>query len=173
MADIASMMRDEVVLPLRIEIGRMKLAARRPAPSNMSDTNFEDTDVVPDVSMYPLPELAQDDAQGHAMVARIKEELIAARAMGSQGNEQLDRIRVIDPFFVSVAGMFNLDCWNIDSEENKLVVHDLSVDEPKRTTGFIDKNVTMRGTTRPRLLGWEIKTISSVCFLGLQSCLHL
>jgi hypothetical protein len=158
-ANVTSIIRQYFVEPLLLELSRLRIAFRRAAPSHMSDALFENCDVVADVNTpYPVPVLA-DGAQGRLCVQRIEELLVAARARGSQGDEQNDRLSVIDPFLESVAALFGLGCWNADSDENLLVVHDLTVDEPKRTTGYIDKNVTMSGTTRPRLLGWQIKKI--------------
>ena len=157
---MTSIIRQDLVEPLLLELSRLRIASRRAAPSHMSDALFENCDVVADVNTpYPVPVLADDDAEGRSFVERIEGLLVAARGQGSQGDEQNDRFSVIDPFLKSVAALFGQDCWNTDSDENLLVVHDLTVDEPKRTTGYIDKNVTMSGTTRPRLLGWEIKKI--------------
>lgn len=156
------MLKDELVVPLVTEISRLRMQARNATPSNMSDATFNDCDVFPDNLIfpgYPVPQLAADDRDGHAIVDEIKKLLTAARAQGSKGSEYADRVHVIDPFFVDVAALFNMDCWNKDSEENLLVLHDLSIDEPKRTTGWIDKVVTIHDTTRARLLGWEIKAI--------------
>jgi hypothetical protein len=144
-------------------ISALNIAVRRAPPSHMSDAGVDDCDHFP-VGLkypdYPIPQLAHGDEDGRALVDRIKQLLADARRQPPRGSEGGDRVYIIDPFLVAVAKLFNMDCWNEDLDENRLVLHDVSDDEPRRTSGFIDKVVTMATTTRARLLGYEIKAIT-------------
>lgn len=147
---------------LREMMAGLKLRARKPTPSHMSNVNVDDCDCFPDNLLYPnypIPQLQPDDAEGRNIIGKIIDLLNQARAQPPSGSEHQDRVNIIDPFLVAVSELFNMHCWNEDVERNLLVLHDIASVEPRRTVGYVDKVVTMPGCARPRLLGYEVKQI--------------
>jgi len=63
---VTSIIRQDFVKPLLLELSRLRIASCRAAPSHMSDALFENCHVVvADVNTpYPVPVLADGDSQG-------------------------------------------------------------------------------------------------------------